>query len=435
MISEVHSFRFDLPFYLRLPGAAFPVWDPGDRCAGLLPRQRLGEVAFSKTTQLVPEDRLLDARVPAPYEAPRHGVAMVCETPDYGIVPTLRVDTGPNGGCAELRPFTEVCVFVSDAVASDAQLPRVFAILNNFIGLYRLVTQDPWVTQVDRELDIYLVDRAIATVPETHRSLDFEALLLQLGTLEFATGVDAQRNHSYRLNTLEDLFPGRVLDQPFLEALAVGARERYDMPLHYELVLLAQTQLKRRKYRFAVLEAETAFEVYVADLLVGVLTQLGGDRRQILEDLENPRKLGLLSQRLKALDAAAGEWRRRHSGAPWVPFVNSQLHTDWKSALYLLRNQVVHAGAHSVTRGFKGYILDVITYAYSNVSASGHTALVRQFELSLRLGGASHLDQPDYHRGLSEALEAVDEMEHRLDPGGALLTTLAGVAAGGEKKA
>ena len=134
MISEVHSFRFDLPFYLRLPGAVFLVWDPGDRCAGLLPRQRLGEVAFAKTTQLVSEDRLVDARVPAPYAAPRHGVAMVCETPDYGTIPTLRIDTGPDGGCAELRPFTEVCVFVSDAVAADAQLPRVFAILNNFIG-------------------------------------------------------------------------------------------------------------------------------------------------------------------------------------------------------------------------------------------------------------------------------------------------------------
>jgi hypothetical protein len=121
------------------------------------------------------------------------------------------------------------------------------------------------------------------------------------------------------------------------------------MPLHYELLLLSQSQLKRRKNRFAVLEAETAFEVYVADLLVGVLTRLGGDSKQIFEDLENPRKLGLLSQRLKALDVAGGEWRQRHSGAPWVPFVNSQLHIDWKSALYILRNRVVHTGHHSVT--------------------------------------------------------------------------------------
>lgn len=349
MISEIHSFRFDLPFYLRLPGAVFLVWDPNDRCAGLLPRQRLGEVAFSKTTRLVSEDRLLDARMQAPYVAPRHGVAMVCETPDYGTIPTLRVDTGPDGGCAELRPFTEVFVFVSDAVASADQLRRVFAILNNFIGLYRLVTQDPWVTQVDRELDIYLVDRATAVVPETHREVDIETLLAQLGNLTFATGADAQRNHSYRLNTLEDLFPGKVLDPPFLQALATTARERYDMPLHYELVLLAQTQLKQRKYRFAVLEAETAFEVYVAELLLAVLTKLGRERSQVLEDLENPRSLGLLSQRLKALDTAASEWRQRTSGVPWVQFVNSQLHADWKSGLYTLRNRVVHAGAHEVT--------------------------------------------------------------------------------------
>lgn len=349
MISEIHSFRFDLPFYLRLPGALFFAWDPDDTCAAILPRQRLGEVEFAKTTQLVAEDRLLDSRVPGPYVAPRHGIAMVCESPDYGTIPTLRIDSGPDGGCAELRPYTEVCIFVSDAVASNQQLPRVFAILNNFISLYRLVTQDPWVTQVDRELDIYLVDRAVAPVPAAQQSLGSEELLKRLGTLQFATGIDAQRNHSYRLNTLEDLFPGRVLDKPFLEVFAGAARQRYEMPLHYELILLSQTQLKHRKYRFAILEAETAFEVYVADLLVRAMTELGHDRKQLLDELENPRSLGLLSQRLKALDVAATEWRSKHGGTPWVAFAKGQLHAEWKNALYSMRNRVVHAGHDSVT--------------------------------------------------------------------------------------
>jgi hypothetical protein len=196
MSSQVYSFRFDLPFYLRLPGSLFLAWDPNDSAAAVLPRQRLGEVVFSKTTGLVPEERLLDSRVFAPYTPSRHGVAMLCETPVYGNLPTLRIDTGLDGGCAELRPYTEMYVFVSDVVAADQLLPRVFAIVNNFIGLYRLVTQDPWVIQVDRELDIYLVDRAVATVPEDLRTKSCEELFKEFRLLRFETGIDAQRNHS-----------------------------------------------------------------------------------------------------------------------------------------------------------------------------------------------------------------------------------------------
>src|SRR5438034_8412765 len=124
MISELYASLFDLPFYLRLPSSLFLTWDPHDSLAGILPRQRLGEVSFSRTTTLVQESTLLDAQAPHPYDAPRHLVVMTCETRDGRTVPTLRVDTGAAGGCAEVRAYTEITLFVSDAVPRGEQRAR-----------------------------------------------------------------------------------------------------------------------------------------------------------------------------------------------------------------------------------------------------------------------------------------------------------------------
>jgi len=352
MNAVVLASRFDLPFYLRLSSGVFLTWDPENIAAAVLPRQRLGQVSFSKTTGLVPEAKLLDAPSPPPYDTPAHKVLMTCETKGYGEVSTLHIDTSQAGGFAELRPYTEMTVFLVVSEESQAggtkQKPRVIKILNHFISLYRLITQDPWVGSIDPELDLYLVDGAIGSVPEPLREAPADQVLLELNSIRFATDIGDRRQFTYRLNTLEDLHPGKVLEKSYLDAFVGLLRDPYELPLHYDLILSAQEQLKRRNYHIAVLEVETAFEVYIADLLVRLKASLGEGKAQILEDMENPKRLGLLGQRLRAVDAAA----TRHSeakGLPvWVPFVGSPVHHEWREALYDLRNRVVHGGHRQV---------------------------------------------------------------------------------------
>lgn len=346
MIAELYASRFDLPFYLRLPSSVFLTWDPNDSIAAVLPRQRLGEVSFSRTTSLVQEATLLDAPAPPPYGAPAHLVVMTCETRDGRTVPTLRVDTSVAGGCAEVRPYTEITVFVSDAVRRGEQRTRTFRILNHFLDLYRLVTQDPWVVPIDPELDVYLIDSAVAAVPEEHRNQTCEEILGQLSSLHFATDIGAERHHQYRLNTLEDLFPGSVLERAFLATFAQTIRSAYEMPLHYDLLLLAQSQLKHRSYRFAVLEAETAFEAYVSDMLIRIKIASGGQRDGVVRQVEDLRGL---SARLRELDVVATQWRTTRSAPAWSAFVGSAPHREWKESLYVLRNRVVHEGYRGVT--------------------------------------------------------------------------------------
>lgn len=136
----------------------------------MLPCQRLGEVSFSKTTGLIPDTHLLDSPSVSACEPPAHRVVMTCQTHEYGEVPTLRIDTGQTGGFGELRPYTEMTVFVvlseESHAQDDTQKTRVMRILNHFLALYRLVTQDPWVNAIDPELDLYLIDDAVGAVPE-----------------------------------------------------------------------------------------------------------------------------------------------------------------------------------------------------------------------------------------------------------------------------
>jgi hypothetical protein len=353
MNTVVLASRFDLPFYLRLPGSVFLTWDPEDIAAAILPRQRLGQVSFSKTTNLVPEATLLDAPSPPAFDTPAHKVLMACETKGYGEVPTLHIDTSQAGGYAELRPYTEVTVFLGVSDEGQArgarQKVRVFKILNHFLALYRLVTQDPWVDSIDPELDLYLIDDAIGIVPKHLREAPADQVLLRLNSIQFATEIGDHRQYTYRLNTLEDLHPGKVLEKQYFETFVGMVRAPYELPLHYDLILTAQVQLKRRQYHMAVLEAETAFEVYIADLLMRLKVNLGEERSQILADMEDPRRLGLHGQRLRAVDAAATLYSAAKGLPAWAPFVSSPIHREWRQALSDLRNRVVHGRHRQVT--------------------------------------------------------------------------------------
>ncbi len=354
MSAAVLSSRLDLPFYLRLPSKVFATWDPEGGVAAVFPRQRLGQAGFARTTRLVPESALLDSPSPPPYLPPGDVVFMTCVVPTIGEIPTLSIDTTLDGGYAELRPYTEATVFIAlrevpDAKALSEHRARMTSVLNHFLTMYRLVTQDPWVVPINLALDIYLIDDAVGQVPDALRDSPAEELLRNLASVPFATEIGGGRQYTYRLNTLEDLFPGPVLERPFIERFAGTLLDSYELPLHYDLILHAQTQLKRRIYHGSILEAETAVEVYIADVLLRLKLALGEQREDIMAELEDPQRLGPLTKRLRAVDQTAALVATARGWPAWRSFVGTHQHAEWKRDLYDLRNRVVHGGYRQVT--------------------------------------------------------------------------------------
>lgn len=339
---------FDLPFYLRLPSSLFFTWDPEWGIAAILPCQHIGEVSFSKVCSLINSKRLLDSISDSVNNPSDQKIKMTCMTKDYGEIPTLHIDTGASGGFTELRAYTEVIVFVITTEEGGSLLAaskaRTFEVLNHFIDTYRLITQDPYVYRIGEEFDTYVVDYSLGNVPSEYESGSPTDILSHISSINFPRDIGKSRELKYRLNSLDDLFPGKILEKNFLDMFMQWIKSPYDVPLHYELILKAQVELKQRNYNLTIIEAETAFEVYIANVLLEASVAIGLARNQIIADMENPRKLGFLSKRLTKLDSVVGQYRIARSLAKLPDFVNSTIHKNWKSDLYELRNKIVHAG-------------------------------------------------------------------------------------------
>ena len=156
----------------------------------------------------------------------------------------------------------------------------------------------------------------------------------RINDISFCSDVGRGRQLRYRLNTLEDLFSGPPLEKRSLNLFTRLVRKHYDVPLHYELILTAQVELKRRNHHIAILEAETAFEVYIARVLVETSVAVGLVKSAVISEMEDARRLGLLSKRLRRLDSVVGQYRMSQSLVKLPPFVNSTTYTNWKSNLY-----------------------------------------------------------------------------------------------------
>jgi hypothetical protein len=278
---------------------------------------------------------------------------MTCKTRGYGDVPTLHIDTGSKGGFSELRAYSELTVFIviekdHDPFSTSAKA-RIFEVLNNFLDIYRIITQDPYVHRIDEEFDTYLVDYSAGTIPQQYHGSSAGNILRNIQEIPFHSEIGKGRQLKTRVNTLEDLFPGKILENKFLDLFVRLIQEPYNTPVHYELIFTAQFELKRRNYHIAILEAETAFEVYIAYILLEISVAVGKNKNMIMVDMENPRKLGLLNQRLKELDRLIEEYRKLKGLPISTNFLGSATHTEWKDYLYKLRNMIIHGGWRFVT--------------------------------------------------------------------------------------
>jgi hypothetical protein len=337
----------DLPFYFRLPSIGFFTWDPDCDVAIIHPKQRAGEVSFSKTCKFVDAQKLLDAPCSHLEGPTNYEYLLKCEGENGIEISTLHINTKPTGGFTEFRAYSEVTIFIivegNQNSLTDELIVRTFQVLNHFIDIYRIITQDPFVHRIDEKHDTYLVDFSFGSVPEQYNNSPIN-ILKNIQSIPFSKDIGKGRELKLRLNSLEDLFPGKILKKDALDNFSKLIKTAYNMPLHYELIFTAQVELKRRNYHIAILEAETAFETYITATLLEISVSLGMNRDLLLADFENPKKLGLLSQRLKKLDSMIHNYRKLKALESKPTFIESTIYAEWKNHLYKIRNKIVHEG-------------------------------------------------------------------------------------------
>ena len=103
-----------------------------------------------------------------------------------------------------------------------------------------------------------------------------------------------------------------------------------ELPVHSILILNARRERYFENYRLAIVEAETAFEVYVDTILVSHYRREGLSEAEITSKLEAGFK-NLLKDHIPKVCRE--------------DFVGTTEHSDWKNKAYLRRNAVVHDGA------------------------------------------------------------------------------------------
>jgi hypothetical protein len=320
-MSRVVAARFAVPFYLRLPLGLFAAWEPETGVCAILNFRRLGDLSFGGTSSLVSENSLIDSYEPRPFETPEHQILMTCVLANGSEIPTLRISTGAGPSFTELRSYSELVVFfvLDSPVPELNQLTsRVEAAANNLIDIYRAATQDPFVRRVDFELDMFIVAFSFGVVPAS-----------LAGRSPFVPGPIAG----------SDIHPGCG----WIAAFPLRAAASLRSGLH------CANRPEGEKHHVAVLEAETAVEVFVARRLLQLAAAAGSSEADVIQRMENPRDLGLLKARIRMLDDLIVSYRQGKKLAVADRFVASAAYRDWEENLYRLRNRITHAGLRDVT--------------------------------------------------------------------------------------
>lgn len=342
---------WELPFPLRLPPRAFLTWEPAEGKALFDPRPNVGELSWSRSSRLLPaKDLYGDLGPENPHSYPEHGYLVTCSDPSGKTVKTANLTGGRDGGFSEARPYTFANLFLClrelGSYASPTVRERAAASLNNFIDIYRFVTMDPLARSLDASRDCYYTMVSVAELPQGLREIEAEKILLRVGELKFGHMIGRNRSHTVGLNSFSDLYPGPELTPDVLKAIYPLAESRHEMELFHQLVLSAIRRLKRNETALSVLDAQSAFESFIAVLIVEELGRRGLSAQQVEHEMTYPQSLHSLAPRLKELDVIA-----KGSAAGWAfaPFAKSAAYVRWKDDLYRLRNRIVHTGLREVS--------------------------------------------------------------------------------------
>jgi hypothetical protein len=263
----------------------------------------------------------------------------------------VRLVQGPNGGFIEPRAYTHVNLFLClshrDGYSDPAVLERAGRALNNLLDVYRFVTMDPIVRSIRVDKDCYYSMASVAELPASSRALPMEQILRSIGDLAFGHVIGVNRCHTVGLNSFEDLFVGDSLPEPYLGLLLPLCRAPHQLELFHQLVFSAIRRLKRHEEALSVLDAQSAFEAFVAVLVREDLQRQGVSAHDIEVQLGLGGPLHSLQRRLERLDRVVASLVTRTTAPP--AFLKSPQEQAWRKNLYALRNRIIHEGLRTVS--------------------------------------------------------------------------------------
>lgn len=347
---------FDIPFPISIPNGAYLTYDPRKEVACV--EVRLGEVsrAFFRNRPIVGPtsfQQLRSAR--QEQERPREGRSYVqtCVLRGGEEKATLNIYSGTDGGYAECKYYSEVCVtFLADDLQMVGEheqvMNRVSEILNPFLDKYKLLNEDYRVSRVSHERNFYFATCHTSPLTKDEAHLNPRDLFERLKTPRtFLTELGHGASNVLRTNSFELLGPRSSLAGQVLVYFGNFIQEEYEIPLSYDLIMEALRYLQKfREYRLAIVHAETAFEVYVSDRLVRLMMDSGMSQADASAALENEREYWGVKNKIRRLDENIQNYCANNN-LPFAPFVGSTLYNRWEYDLYQKRNSAVHAGANA----------------------------------------------------------------------------------------
>jgi len=133
-------------------------------------------------------------------------------------------------------------------------------------------------------------------------------------------------------------------------AIRIALASEQESPFAFEVLLTAQEHLHRNRYRSAAIDAETAFEVMIAEFLRFHLAEIGRSDEEI-ESVFRDERGGYVSARILAKDVLRSELG--------IDFAGTAEFRDWEANVLDLRNEVVHGTAQPTPNAIRASIRDV----------------------------------------------------------------------------
>jgi hypothetical protein len=350
------ALSFDIPFPIPIPNGHYLTYDPKNKVACIEVVLREGSRAFFRNLPIIGPTSFDDLTAAArEYERPRkqHSYIATSVLPNGTKKATLNVHTGPDGGYAECKYYSAICVtFLTDNIQrlidQGEALNRACEVLNPFLDKYRLLNEDYRVTRISRERNFYVAICHTSPLVADELQLSPHELFQRLQTPRtFLSELGYGGSNVLRTNSFELLGPKGTPGTESITILGNFIQEEYELPLFYELILEALRCLQQtRDYALAVIHAETSFEVYVSNRLLKLMVDWGISRSEALLTIENNRDYWGIKARIKKLDTWAKKYCSKIS-TPYIAFFNSPLYIRWNTDLYQKRNSAIHEGVRS----------------------------------------------------------------------------------------
>lgn len=155
---------FDVPFPISVPNGSYVSYDPKKGIAVITITLKEGSRAFFRNTPITGPtsfDELRKAQQEPTRPRENRNYLAVSRLPDDKEKATLNVNSGVDGGYAECKYYTEVCVtLLSDDINSIGQQGVVFdhvcQILNPFLEKHQLLNEDFRISPVSMERETFI---------------------------------------------------------------------------------------------------------------------------------------------------------------------------------------------------------------------------------------------------------------------------------------